>query len=196
MARRTAKELWDALDKATLDAELESELAMTPEERRQDLVKAGVDVDALDAEADAFFASLPAKAVATAAPAASPTAAPDAPSAPVVAAPSASAPVTVLRPKRRRLAVVLPVGLALAAAVALAIKVSLPEPVPIAIPPDDTPAGRAAALRADARKSCNAHRWPRCVDELDDAKELDPAGDDTPEIREMRRAAAEGMAHP
>jgi hypothetical protein len=34
MARRTARELWDALDQATLDAELESELAMTPAERR------------------------------------------------------------------------------------------------------------------------------------------------------------------
>jgi hypothetical protein len=56
MTKRTAKELWDALDEATLDAEIESELAMTPEERRRALVKAGYDLDEVHAQADAFFA--------------------------------------------------------------------------------------------------------------------------------------------
>ena len=41
MAKRTAKELWDVLDEATLDAEIESALAMTPEERRQALIEDG-----------------------------------------------------------------------------------------------------------------------------------------------------------
>ena len=64
MTKRTAKELWDALDEATLAAALESELALTPEERRQELIKEGYDIDKVHAQADAFFASLPAKAAA------------------------------------------------------------------------------------------------------------------------------------
>ena len=34
MTKRTASELWDALDEATAEAELESSLAKSPEERR------------------------------------------------------------------------------------------------------------------------------------------------------------------
>jgi hypothetical protein len=58
MAKLTDKQLWDALDKVTLEAEIESILAKTPEDIRADLVAAGYDIAELDAEADAFFASL------------------------------------------------------------------------------------------------------------------------------------------
>jgi hypothetical protein len=166
MTKRTASELLNDLEGAAVKAELDSVLALTPEERRRELQAAGFDLETVHAKSDALFASI------------------------------ASAPVTVLRPKRPRLAVVLPVGLALAAAVALVIKAALPEPVPTAIPPDDTPAYRAGAMRADARKSCKEHRWHECLAELDDAKALDPAGDDTPELKELRREIAEGTAHP
>ena len=176
MTKRTASELWNDLEGAAVKAELDSVLAMTPEERRRELRAAGFDLEKVHAQAGALFASI--------APASAPASA------------SAPAPVTVLRPKRWRLAVVLPVGLALAAAVALVINAALPEPIPTAIPPDISPAYRAAAMRADARKSCKLHRWQDCLAELDDAKELDPAGDDTPEIKELRRAIAEGTAHP
>jgi ATP-dependent RNA circularization protein (DNA/RNA ligase family) len=60
MTRRTAKELWDALGEATLDAAMESVIAMTPDEREAEQVKAGVDLDEVHAEADAFFEKLPA----------------------------------------------------------------------------------------------------------------------------------------
>ena len=58
MATLTATELWDALDDATIDAEIESARAGTPEERRRDLGAAGFNLDEVDAKADALFASL------------------------------------------------------------------------------------------------------------------------------------------
>jgi hypothetical protein len=67
MTKRTDAELWAALDEATLDAELDDESELTPEEREQALTKkGGYDIDELNAEADAFFASLPAPASAPA----------------------------------------------------------------------------------------------------------------------------------
>ena len=68
MTKRTKSDLWKALDDATVDSELESTLAASPEEHRRELVDAGVDMDKLHAEADAFFASMPSAAPALAAP--------------------------------------------------------------------------------------------------------------------------------
>jgi len=191
MTRRTAKELWDALEQAGDEAELEEALALTPEERRRELVEAGYDLDKIHASADAFFAANPSvAAAATEALARSP--APPAPRAPAPAA------VVVAGPPRRRMrpAVVVPIALVLAAGVALAIRAALPTPVLIAPPPDDTPAGRAAAMRADARRACEARRWQTCLDDLDQARSLDPAGDEAPEVQALRRAAGDVPAVP
>jgi len=181
MTKLTDAELWAALDEATLDAELDAESELTPEEREQALIKAGYDIDELHAEADAFFASLPAPASAPApasVPAPAPTPAP------------APAPVPLPAPKRTR-SVVLPLGLALAAGVALTLYfASLPAPVGSA-PPDAPAAERAAAFRREAREACDAHRWAACLDKLDDARSLDPAGDKAPDIQALRRTASE-----
>ena len=130
MTKRTASELWDALDEATVDSELESLSAKTPEEHRRDLADAGYDLDKVHAEADAFFASMPKAASATPAPdavlAATTAPATSAPAAPAATRPGTSTPpppaVSVLRPRRMRPAVVVPIALALAAAVALVIR--------------------------------------------------------------------------
>jgi hypothetical protein len=185
MARRTAKELWDALDQATLDAELESELAMTPEERRQDLVKAGYDVDALDAEADAFFASLPAMVAPTAAPAASPPAAPDAPQAPV----QPLAPVVPIRARKAWTTWVL--AAAALAVVGIGIKAAIPPP-PVFSPPP--PKEEAAWLRNEAQLDCDAERWKPCQRRLDDAAQVDPSGEGEARVVKMRAAIAAGLA--
>jgi hypothetical protein len=58
MGKLTDKQLWDALDKITLEAEIEDVLAMTPEQIRGELVAQGHDIAELNAKADAFFASL------------------------------------------------------------------------------------------------------------------------------------------
>lgn len=65
MTKKTAKDLWDALQEAGDEAELEEALALTPEERRRELVEAGYDLDKIHANADAFFAANPAVAAAT-----------------------------------------------------------------------------------------------------------------------------------
>ncbi len=174
MAKLTATELWDALDDATIDAEIESALAKTPEEHRRDLVAAGFNLDEVNAKADALFASLqPPASIAPGAPAASP------------------APVSAARPGRPGLAVVVPIALALAAAVALVVEAER-SPPPVASPPrPETPAERVDSLRREAREACGQQEWQACLEDLDEARALDAAGDQTPEIQALRRAAAE-----
>jgi hypothetical protein len=177
MARLTATELWDALDEATIDAEIEAALAKTPEEHRRDLVAAGFNLDEVNARADALFASLqppaPIASIAPGAPAASP------------------APVSAARPWRPRPAVVVPIALALAAAVALVVEAERP-PAPVASPPPpETSAERAVSLRREAGEACGQQKWQACLEDLDEARALDAAGDQAPEIQALRRAAAE-----
>jgi hypothetical protein len=241
MTKRTASELWDALDEATIDAEMESVLAMTPEERRRELVAAGYDLDKVHADADAFFESLPEKIAAAAAaspepgasaaapvipasaepasstspaaaaPAPPPSAAappaPAPPAAVVVPTPSAPlpapaapaaplpAPAARVAKRWRRPAVLVPTALALAAGAALTFQGLSPETV-LAPRPEDPPVVQAAALRRDARGACEAQSWKVCLHRLDDARALDPGGDDTPEVRALRHAATEGIGHP
>jgi hypothetical protein len=172
MTKRTAKELWDALDEATLDAEMEDALA-SPEDPREALAKAGYDLAQVDAEADAFFAALrptPATAPATApAPAPAPTGKP------------------ALAPRRLVRAVFTSVSLALAAGVGLVVWQGRPEIV--GSPPPQTPQERANTLRVFAQDACEAHRWKPCLDYLDKARALDPAGDEAPAVQELRRTA-------
>ena len=174
MTKRTNAELWNALDEATLDAELEAVLAMTPEERREELVKAGYDLDKVHADADAFFASLP--------PATGP--------APVATAVAVAAPVPTAapaqRPKRTRMVVTVFGALALAAVLALVIKAAQPPP-----PVGASPGAHAAALRREARAACEAHVWKTCLDKLDEARGLDPDGDQDPDVQRLRQSAAE-----
>jgi hypothetical protein len=162
MTKLTATELWDALDDATIDAEIESALAKTPEEHRRDLVAAGFNLDEVNAKADALFASL-----------------------------QPPAPVSAARPWRRRPAVVVPIALALAAAVALVVEAERPPPPVAHAPPPETSAERAVSLRREAGEACGQQKWQACLEDLDEARALDVAGDQAPEIQALRRAAAE-----
>ncbi|HEY8074228.1 MAG TPA: sigma-70 family RNA polymerase sigma factor [Labilithrix sp.] len=62
---------------------------------------------------------------------------------------------------------------------------------PIAKEPVDP---RAAPMRLQALERCNAADWKPCIDGLDEAKKLDPAGDDRPEVKDARAAAAKALA--
>jgi hypothetical protein len=48
---------------------------------------------------------------------------------------------------------------------------------------------RAHQLRASATKACAVSQWRECLDALNQAKELDPDGDQTDVVREERRIA-------
>jgi hypothetical protein len=194
MTKRTDKELWDALDEATLDAELESALAKTPEDHRKSLEEAGYDLAKVDAEADAFFASL--KATSKAETPAVATNAVDAPAAPVPApAPVANIADVPARRKRARPMVVIPVVLALAAGMALTVQMALP-PEPVGSAPPETPVEHARTLRLFAQDACEQQHWRVCLGRLDQARVLDPTGDEAADVQSLRHKATAGLGHP
>lgn len=63
------------------------------------------------------------------------------------------------------------------------------EPIVRVVEPTPEQRGREERLRG--LEACRAELWDRCVEGLDRAKALDPAGDDAPEVVRARKAAAE-----
>jgi DNA-directed RNA polymerase specialized sigma24 family protein len=55
---------------------------------------------------------------------------------------------------------------------------------------------RAEELRKGAAEKCAAHEWKPCLDKLDDAKRLDPAGDSQPAPQQMRNDATKALSAP
>ena len=51
---------------------------------------------------------------------------------------------------------------------------------------EESPRERAAALRAAASGSCAAAQWTVCLHRLDEARDLDPAGDSDPAVQTLR----------
>ena len=58
---------------------------------------------------------------------------------------------------------------------------------------EESPRERAAALRAAASGSCAASQWKVCLDRLDDARDLDPAGDSDPAVQALREEIRRGL---
>jgi DNA-directed RNA polymerase specialized sigma24 family protein len=56
------------------------------------------------------------------------------------------------------------------------------------------PERRAAELRRSALRHCAAERYDRCLQELDEAKRLDPAGDTQPSVKRARQRALDRLA--
>jgi DNA-directed RNA polymerase specialized sigma24 family protein len=52
------------------------------------------------------------------------------------------------------------------------------------------PAPDARDVRVEALRACEAEQWDTCVKGLDEAKELDPAGDEDPEVQAARERAS------
>ena len=65
---------------------------------------------------------------------------------------------------------------------------SVAEPLP-------TPRERAVRLRALASEACDRSQWQDCLDRLDEAQPLDPAGDRDPAIQDLRDLAKVAL-HP
>jgi RNA polymerase sigma factor (sigma-70 family) len=66
------------------------------------------------------------------------------------------------------------------------------DPEPIA----DDRLPRAAEIRKQAFAECLASQWKPCIEKLDAAKELDPAGDTRPEVKTARENAAKALTLP
>ncbi len=56
-----------------------------------------------------------------------------------------------------------------------------------------TPAQNAVGLRSRATAECDAEAWQPCLDDLDQARALDPAGDDDQRVQTLRRRAEEHL---
>jgi hypothetical protein len=75
-------------------------------------------------------------------------------------------------------------------------------PVVRPLPPNEqlprvpAPEQRAADMRKLAFEKCEARAWQECLDELDAAKQLDPAGDSDPRVRDARKAAQDALTPP
>ncbi|MDC0744256.1 RNA polymerase sigma factor [Polyangium mundeleinium] len=70
-------------------------------------------------------------------------------------------------------------------------------PLPDRVPaPSDTPLDRARALRADALWWCERGSYRICVEELDAARQLDPTGDEAPEVQAAREQARRALTVP
>jgi DNA-directed RNA polymerase specialized sigma24 family protein len=59
--------------------------------------------------------------------------------------------------------------------------------------PPVTPEQRAAELRREAFEQCGGKQWQRCIETLDRAKALDPAGERDPRVEQARAAAATAL---
>ncbi|MGK3994183.1 sigma factor [Sorangium sp. So ce1024] len=74
----------------------------------------------------------------------------------------------------------------------------LPEPPPSALPPEAPRDAleRARALRAEALRACDEAAWRRCLEQLDEADRLDPAGRGAPDAAAARERALDALRAP
>jgi hypothetical protein len=189
MVKRSPEEILQAIEDAPLEDELDAEaeriLAMTPEERRRELEAAGVDLGEVEAAADAVHARMQGGVSEP----------------PFEPRRAAEAPVVPIAHARRRhrsawlamaAAVVLLIG-ALGATEGGAI-VAWFKAAPELIQPDNerpkpfTPRELAGKARDEAEQACASELWGLCGDKLDEASQLDPAGDSEARVKQLRQA--------
>jgi hypothetical protein len=187
MPKPTPEDVLKAIEEPDPEEEMERVLAMTPEQRRAELEAAGVDIAELHAKADALHERLVQGAAAV-------------PEAAVAAPATATKPATTTgtaEPVRTRSLPPKPVrrsyvSLAAAAAVVavaggVAYTMATQPPVPLA-PERQT----ASELRQRAFDACSREQWKECLAGLDEAKKLDPAGDEGAAVQAARRRAQQG----
>jgi hypothetical protein len=58
--------------------------------------------------------------------------------------------------------------------------------------PSPTGATQSEALREEATKACDRHDWSLCLKKLDEARDIDPQGDKTQVVRDLRERATKG----
>lgn len=190
-------EAWDAVEKGALDDEAERVASLSEDARDRELGAAGKDPAAVRARGAALAAQLLMKG--------------ESASASDVVSPPESAPRlprSARPPARVRLAWVAGVGGVVAAAagvmVALLATRGPGKGTPQATGPDtvdgaavgpaaQSPAELARNLRDEAYEACGDYLWAQCEQKLDEAKRLDPGGEGEPNVRQARRAVAEGL---
>ena len=90
---------------------------------------------------------------------------------------------------KREVAMLAALGVLITVAITLWLRENKPENIahdPKFVPLDP----KAEELRKDGLDLCAKSQWKDCVEKLDDAKRLDPAGDTRPEVKKAREDAA------
>ncbi len=184
----TPEEILASVESSDVDAEIERALALSPAERRAEVQAAGYDLAALDAKADAVHDAAR-RAVARA-------------QAENEARRHASEP-----PRRRPGTLwLLAAAVVVVAGAAWFATRSSPQPPPAPSPPPTAPTrspapspelvARANEARARAFAQCARSEWFECTVSLDQARDLDPAGDTAPEVMRARDRAMAAMNAP
>ncbi len=190
MSERKHADLWRELVDETGEDEIDRAASVSVAEAEAELKAAGFDVAAERAKAGAFVDSLGSGAPSS-------TAKEPAPRAGVVG--------EGRRRKGPRAAVVWLAAAATFAVAGGALYATLRRsPVPVAHPPPPTPSSPApgvpsaddlavaAELRRKAAAACEAKQWSACLAELDDARAVDPDGDDASAVKSLREKAIAG----
>jgi hypothetical protein len=179
--KRKPHEVWDALEKMAIHDEAERVGALNDQELDDELAKKGLDPSAVRARGAALAAKMKAK----------------------VPTPAAEVPVRGRPSTRKRWIAVL----AAATLAAAALTASIPVVVAVARHEEigrffggerfgATRQEEAARLRRSARDTCAQHRWVDCRRALDDAQGLDPQGEESPEVKRMRRDIGDALNPP
>ena len=92
---------------------------------------------------------------------------------------------------QREVALLAAVGVIISAVVLFVLRKNEPEPIT-----HEVVDPRAEPVRRLALEKCAAADWKNCVDGLDEAKRLDPAGDARPEVQRARQAAGDPVKSP
>lgn len=89
---------------------------------------------------------------------------------------------------QREVALLAALGVIVSAVVLFILKREGPEPIT-----HEVVDPRAEPMRRLALEKCGRDEWKPCLEGLDQARELDPAGDGRPEVQEARRAAGKAL---
>lgn len=196
MPKRSPEEIWRRLVDEAGEDEIEQAAGVSVAQAEKDLAQAGFDVAAERAKADALMRELEAEAPVSGKMAVV-TALWDAPIAPVTRVPEPE------RKERKRSIVLVAIAILVAGAMTVLIPTVL---IPL-LRHDEINADRweastpsrkeqAVILRRHAADACREHRWDGCRQALDGAQGLDPAGEETPEVRTLRKALEEATTPP
>jgi hypothetical protein len=188
MSERKHADLWNELVDEAAEAEIDRAANVSVEQAEADLRAAGFDVAAERARANAFLEELEGKpSTATATPPLTPTATPT--------------PTPPPRRTRSRPALLWLAAAATSGVVAGGSLVAALEPALVAQPTGSagvSPENLAVAadLRHEAATACDAKDWSVCLAHLDEARAVDPGGDDGPGIKRLREKAIAGILAP
>jgi hypothetical protein len=187
MSERKHADLWKELVDEAGDDAIDRAATVSVAQAEAELAVAGFDVAAERAKAAAFV---------------------EAPGSAVSSSPATEtaprAPEPTLHKGRRARVLWLAAAASFAVVLGGAVYASLQSPPPVGHAPPPTPSGSApvvptaddlaiaAGLRHKAAAACDAKQWRVCLADLDDARAVDPEGDDVPAVKMLRDEAIAG----